>query len=538
MIFGISFDNKRKIQVGNMMLKNSLWFFCCVSLTLKGSFAQPVALSCEDAINIALDKSYTIQTYENSRAMTRFWYEYYRAMFKPRLDFDLFTPSWSESVQTIYQADGLPVYNSTGSIRTGGNLQFTYVLPSGGDLSLSAHSYFDDQHTILTLNDNEKLKNKLFYNRFALSFSQPVFTKNTLRENLREAELEFEKSTDQYTRGQMDIIYEVTKGFYRLYRATRLVEIAEERLKNSEEALRVARLKSESGLIPEGDLLTAEVEVAQDHAGLSDAKGDLEREKDIFKQLIGIDLSLDITIRAELKNEIVIIDPDIALREALQNRLELEEVKIDIDLQEIEVDRAKRVRELKGSISGYYDFTGVSTLGSGKLNDLFNSSIENLSDRPQNRGIMLTLSYPVSDWGRGKAKVQQAKVGLENLKLRLENTKNTVIKEVRDIVRSVDESQNRLLIHEKNRELAQRTYRIFTMRFENGDISSQELAIQREKLSAIQLNYLDAYIDNKLALADLKRKTMWNFQNDRSYRVDWKGSKLGDRRPETGDRKY
>ena len=508
-----------------MMLKNILLLLCCVSFILKVSYAQPMALSCDDAINIALDKSYTIRTYENSRAMTQFWYDYYKAMFKPRLDFDLFAPSWNESVQTIYRADGLPVYNSYGSIQAGGNLQFTYVLPSGGDLSLSAHSYFDDQQTILALSDDEQLKNKLFYNRFALSFSQPIFTKNTLKENLREAELEFEKSTNQYTRGQMDIIYEVTKGFYSLYRATRLVEIAEERLKNSEEALRVAGLKSESGSIPEGDLLTAEVEVAQDNAGLSAAKGDLEREKDIFKQLIGIDLGSDIIIRTELENEVALIDPDVALREALQNRLELGEAKNDINLQEIEIDRAKRTRELKGKISGFYDFTGVSTLGKGKINDLFGSSIDNLGERPPNRGVMLTLSYPIADWGRGKARVQQAKVGLENQKLRLENTKATIIKEVRDIVRSVEETQKRLLIHEKNRELAQRTYRIFTIRFENGDISSQELAIQRERLSSIQLNYLDAYIDNKLALADIKRKTMWDFQNSRSYKIGWSPSR-------------
>ncbi|VAW21218.1 hypothetical protein MNBD_BACTEROID01-1181 [hydrothermal vent metagenome] len=486
------------------------------------SFAQPVVLSYEDAINIALKKSYTIQTYDNSRLMTSFWYDYYKAMFKPRLDFNLFTPSWNESVQTIYRADGLPVYNSMGSLQAGGNLRFTYVLPSGGDLSLSARSYYDGQQTILTLDDDKKLNNKLFYNRFALSFSQPVFTKNTLKENLSKAELEFQKSTNQYTRGQMDIIYEVTKGFYALYRATRLVEIAEERLKNSKETFRVAKLKSDAGRIPEGDLLTAEVEVAQDLAGLSAAKGGLERGKDIFKQLIGIGLDENISIRTELKKEVVLIDLDIALREALKNRLELQEAKLDVSLQKIEIDRAKRTRELKGSISGFYDFTGISTTNSGNLHNLFNSSIENLGERPPNRGVMFTISYPISDWGRGKARVQQAIIGLEDRKLKLENMENTIIKEVRDIVRTAEESQNRLQIHEKNQGLAQRSYKIYTIRYENGDISSQDLAIERERLSSIQLNYLDAYIEYKLALADLKRKTMWDFKNNISYRVDWK----------------
>lgn len=513
-----------KVDIMSLKIKTIL-LICSVTFTSKIGIAQPMALSCEDAISIALVRSYTIQNYENNRAMTRFWHEYYKAMFKPRLDFDLFAPSWNESVQAIYRADGLPVYNSTGSFQVGGNLQFTYVLPTGGDLSLSAHSYFDNQQTILNLSDNERLKNKLLYNRFALSFSQPIFTKNTLKENLTEAELEFEKSTNQYTRGQMDIIYEVTRGFYNLYRAIRIVEIREEQLKNSEEALRIARLKSESGRIPEGDLLTAEVEVAQDNAEVSGATGDLEREKDIFKQIIGVDLESDIIIQTELINETVLIDSDIALKEALQNRLELEEANIDIDLQKIEIERAKREKELKGNVSGYYDVTGISTIGSGNLEDLFSSSLQNMSDRPPNRGIMFTLSYPIADWGRGKARVQRANIVLENQKLKLENTKNTIIKEVRDIVRTVTESQNRLQIHEKNLELAQRTYRIFSIRFENGDISSQELAIQREKLSSIQLNYLDAYIENKLALADLKRKTMWDFQNNKSYKIGWKQEK-------------
>ena len=496
----------------------------CWLLVLTGQIvrSQPLLLSYDDAIRIALEKSYTIQTYNNSRAMTRFWYTYNKAMFKPRLDFDMFAPSWNESVQTINQADGLPVYNSTGSIKAGGNLKFTYVLPSGGDLALSANSFYDDQQTILALNNDEELTNKLFYNRFALSFSQPVFTKNTLKENLKKAELEFEKTTKQYTRGQMDIIHEVTRGFYQLYRTTRMVEIAEERLRNSNEALRVASLKSESGLIPEGELLAVEVEVAQDQADLSAANGSLERQKDIFKQMIGLDMKLDISIYTELDRELILIDEELALREALANRLELEEASLDIDLQGIEVDRAKRTRELKGNISGFYDFTGVSTLGSGSLGDLINSSIDNLGERPPNRGVMLTLSYPISDWGRGKARVQQAKINLDDKKLRLENMKNTIIKEVRDIVRTVRESQNRLQIHEKNQELAQRSYKIFIMRFENGDISSQELAIERERLSSVQLNYLVAYIDNKLALSDLKRKTMWDFQNKRSYQVGWK----------------
>ena len=502
--------------------------YLCLLLTfiVGRSYSQQLLLTYDEAIQIALNKGYTIQTYDNKRMMNKFWYSYNKAMFKPRLDLDFYAPSWNESVQTISRVDGLPVYNSTGSMKIGGKLEFTYILPSGGNLSLLANSYFDDQQTILDLSDNEKLKNKLFYNRFAIGFSQPVFTANLLKENLKRAELEFEKSTKQYTRGQMDIIHEVTNGFYVLYRAIKLVEIAEQRIVNSKEAYRVASLKAESGRIPKGDLLTVEVEVAQDEADLLASIGQLEREEDSFKQLIGVDLSTDIGIRTDIIQEHVIVDETIALREALANRLELEEANIDIELQRIEVSRAQRTREFKGTISGFYDFTGVSTTGKGSLGSLIESSINNLNDRPPNRGVVFTLSYPISDWGRGKAKVQEAEIGLDDKILRLDNIRVTIAKEVRDIVRTVRQSQSKLLIHEKNKELALRSYNIFIMRFENGDISSQELAIERERLSTIQLNYLNAYIDYKLALSNLKRKTMWDFKNNRSYRITWNNKEL------------
>jgi outer membrane protein TolC len=108
-----------------------------------------------------------------------------------------------------------------------------------------------------------------------------------------------------------------------------------------------------------------------------------------------------------------------------------------------------------------------------------------------------------------------------NRQLDLDYLKKSIITEIRDIVRTVKENKNKLEVHEQNQKLARRNYRIMELRFENGDISSQELAIERERLSNIQIDYLDSYIAYQLALANLKRKTMWDFYNNNSYRIDW-----------------
>ncbi len=501
----------------------------CISfILLMSTFVmihQPLAqqiqtLTYEDAINIALKKSYTIKSYlENKIAMQQF-FNYYRAQFKPRMDLSIFTPSWNENVLPVQRPDGLPVYNSFGSMQFGGNLQFTYILPTGGNFALSSLMYRDDLKTVLALQDYAQLKTNQAYSSLSVSFNQPLFTRNTLSENLNEARYLYEQSSSQFTRGQMNIVYNVTSGFYRLYRATREVEINREKLKNSEEAYRIAKLKGETGRIPEGDVLIAEVAAAQNRANLSESIGNLEREKDDFKQLIGLNLDEEIQIITGLKYDTFAIDLNKAIDEALKNRLEIYESELNVKLQKIELDRAERVRELKGNISAYYDITGVSTLGEGTTKALFESSFDNFVDRPPNRGVTFSLSYPIFDWGRGSAREQQEQARLRETELSYEDTKVTVIREVRDVVRSVEEAKNRLKINEKNQEVAQRSYEISRMRFENGDITSQELGVEQERLATTQLNYLDAFITYQLAIADLKRKTLWDFQNNKSYLQD------------------
>ena len=474
-------------------------------------------LSYNEAIGIALKESFTIRSFsENLRSM-QFSYMYNKAMFKPRLDLLLFTPSWSESVSPVYQADGLPVYNSMGSIQTGGDLKFTYILPSGGNLAIHSLLYRENLSTVLASQNYLKLNTKQAYTQFGIGFEQPIFTKNALRENLKEAEYRYKISMSLFTREQMNIIYRVTEGFYGLYKATRVKEIAGEKLKNSEEAYRIAKLKAETGRIPEGDLLIAEVAMSLNKSKFSEYSWKLESEKDNFKQTIGLPIDEKIEIITDLGYDTFLIDQQKALEEGLKNRLELNESDLEIKLKQIELDRAKRENEFKGKISGYYDITGLSTVGKGSSEKLFRSSFDNLTERPPNRGITLTFSLPIYDWGRGKSREQQAKAQLNNSMLIKENETVSIVKEIRDIVRTIDEARYRLDIHKKSQEVALKSYQVSLMRFENGDITSQQLATEQERLSENQLAYLDAYITYQLAVVDLKRKTMWDFKHNRSY---------------------
>jgi outer membrane protein TolC len=485
---------------------------------MPGQAQQRTTLTIEQAIDIALRESYTVQSNDEARNAMRYEYLYYKAQFKPRLDLNLYAPSWDEQVSAVAQTNDLPVYNSTSSIRLGGDLRFTYVLPTGGNLALRGNLYHENLRTTFE-QDYSSLRRKQAYSQFGLIFDQPVFTKNRLRENLKVAQYQYERSELFFTRTQMDIVYSVTRGFYQVYKAAYEKQINEELLLNAQEALRIGRLKFETGNIPEGDLLVTEINALQSDVTLSESSGRYELQKDEFKLLIGMDMNREIDIVAEMDFETVEIDLQTAVEQALANRLEVKENEYDVKLQEIEIDRAKREREIKGNIYAYYDFTGLSTQP-GSVPELFRSSFDNFVMRPPNRGVTFTVSVPILDWGRGRNIVQSRQIRLKETRLKLENTNDVIVKEIREIVRTVYEAEKRFRINQKNRDNATNSYRISRLRFENGDLSGQELATEQARLSQVQLAYIDAYITYQLALADLKRRTMWDFENNRSYIIN------------------
>ena len=44
--------------------------------------------------------------------------------------------------------------------------------------------------------------------------------------------------------------------------------------------------------------------------------------------------------------------------------------------------------------------------------------------------------------------------------------------------------------------------------------------MEQERLAETQLQYLNAFITYQLSVNDLKRKTLWDFKNNRSYLIN------------------
>ncbi len=475
-------------------------------------------LTLEQSIAIALEKSYEIKSLRLSLAQSEQNLKAARGRFKTNADLSIEAPNWNEMVSEIAVPGALPVFNTTGFTRYQGTFDINQPLPTDGRLTLRSQAYHRDVSTYRQDIESD-VKRSEVYNSVSLRFSQPLFAINQLKLGLLNANLSYERTFQRYRRSELDIVYNVTQAFFALYQATRRHEISSDNLKQQQELFDLAKKKFEAGLIPEVEALQMEVDLAESRDALLSAEGALRRTEDNFKQLIGLKLTDSVAVRTDFTAEKVEVDLERAIDLAMKYRTELREGQIDIELAKINVKEADARSEMRGDINAFYDVTGVSdpnkAYGS-PWETLWNSSLDDMDRRPHNRGVTFTLTVPLWDWGVNAAEVQSATAALQTSVLTLEEQKKTIQRQVRDVVMRLREAENRMQVLQRNQEVAQRAFEITLERFNNGDITSQELALDRNRLTQAKTSYLEAYVDFKLAVADLRRKTMWDFVANQS----------------------
>lgn len=488
------------------------------------SFSQSMSdttarvMTLQDAINFALDRSFNVKSLRLNLESTRQNLVARKGSFKTNADLQFDSPNRSEQFVPVVDPNGLSTYQSLGSLRFAGRLNINQPLPTNGLFTLASRLYREDLSTYI-FNNPDQLKRRDFYTSIGLQFNQPLFTINTLKLGFEEANLNYERASGQIRRTELDVIYLVTQAFYNLYGATRALEIAREEVKQQEEAYNLASKKFAAGLIPEVEALQTEVDLAQSRNRLLSAESALQRQQDILKQTIGVPLAENVVVQTRVEFKSFSIDLAKATAYGLANRSEIRERAIERRLQEIEMKRIDARSEFKAELFASYDLTGVSNdfePYSKDTGELLRDSWNDLNKRPKNRGVVFSVSMPLWDSGVNGAEVASARARLDQTVLNFENERITVEREIKDVVARVREAENRLAVLEKSQKLAERSHEISLARFDNGDITAQELALDRNRLTQARSAYLDAYIDYQTAVADLKRKTLYDFENNRS----------------------
>lgn len=471
--------------------------------------AETYHLDLDQSIQIAKNKSFEMLSLLQDIRIAEYNLKSTTSGLKTHVDLNLTLPEYTETIRQFEDTSGIAFY-SVRQLNYNGSLRINQPLPTNGSIYLQTNLTNTDD-----LNNAKRLMN--FNTRLGLT--QPldaIYGYNNIRAQLIQAKLAYEQSQKQLKRADLDLVYNVTNVFYNLLSVQKRQELAKMNLERQTDAYEIAKNKYAAGLIKEVEALQMEVDLAEAQNNLDLAIMDQSSAANRFKELIGIDIKDSVVLNTVLEYEIVLIDPQKAVNLALQNRLEIREQEIQIELGEMSIKRQKAEGMIKSSLTAYYQKVGVSELGTDQ--GFFNSLDRSASDfmiRPQNYGVGLTVSVPIIDWGENKALVRSAESRLQKSLYRQEEVRRSIEREVLDLSNEVTSSLKRLQLLEKNLVIAEKSFEITLARFSNGDIASQELALERERLNNAYTSHLSAYINYQLRMADLMRKTFYDFQNDK-----------------------
>jgi len=467
-------------------------FIFFLILNFSSTILAQKALTIDDAIKIALDKSYGIKSAELSRIASEKSLEAFRASLYSRLDLEFDLPSYSKSLTSqfnplIGKEDFYEIGNSTfeGRLSLAQPLIFT-----NGRINIVGRMFGREQF------GTSIAKSKDYFTNISISINQPLFSFNSQKANLERAELNLQGAKRNYQHAEQNLIYEVKVAFYNLYKIKEGVKISEEKVKQNEESYRTANNKYKAGLIAEVEALQLEVDLASSRNELLSQKRSFKEELNNFKILLGLEIEDKINITSDLEYEQINIDQNSAINSALNNRADLLNQMNDIYLGGLNVEEVDSRKQIKIELNARY---GISK-NDEEFSSLFNELLDDVN-------VALTMSIPVWDWGKNSKDVDAAKANLMNEKLVYEKLTKTIKNDVITTINRINSAKARVEVLSKSVEIAEKSYNISLERFKSGTISSFDLAQMQLRLTEAKNNNITALIDYNLAIADLERKT-------------------------------
>jgi len=477
----------------------------CLSSPL---FGETYVLDLEKSISIAKEKSYSMLNLKQAVRIAEFNLKSTTSQLKTHIDMNLTTPNYSDNMIRFQDTMGIS-YSHVKLLSYDGTLIIRQPLPTDGNISIVSGLY----------NDEDFLLDKRSFNmNTQLRLTQPLnslWGYNSIKSTLKLANLAYELSNKSLKRAELDLVYNVTYSFFSLLNNQKREEIAKLNLEKQKEAHLIAKNKYEAGLIKEVEALQMEVDLSEAQNNYDLSITDQSSAMNALKELMGIELNDSIIINNKMDYKVVVVDPKKALQLAMDNRLEIREQEIQIEQQQISIKRQKAQSKIKGDLVASLGLSGVSTENrNSPLSQSFNNAYNNLSDGHKVFGVGINVSIPILDWGENRARVNAEKARLQQSIYSQIETKRNIEREILDLVANLNSSLKRLQLLEKNVIVAEKSFEITRQRFSDGDIDSQALALERERLNTAYTSHLNAYIAYELMLADLMRKTFFDFQRD------------------------
>lgn len=472
------------------MNKTYLYFFCTI-LSI-GTLQAQTAMSLDDIIARAKGESPSAKQAE-TRKENRYWqYRFFKSNYNPQLRLNG-SPSYQKAVIEAPQPDGTVEYPTVEQTNNYLNLGLLQPIPwTGGTISANSNlNYFNN----FALDDGQLWRGDVMNIRL----DQPLFSFNPLRWDKKTEPLRYEESKREFVEQMEFISQEAVDRFFDVLQAQVSLQIAQFNLANNDTIYKIEQGRYNIGTTSLDKLLQVELQLLRSRQDVAQANLDMETSSLLLRSYIGLrkEESLQLLLPEVIPQFVLTVDE--ALESARANRasyVAFERRRIEAD-REVAVARGQR---FSTNLSATY---GLNNTGP-RLDDIY--------VKPEElQQFNLTLSVPVLDWGRNKARMRTA---IANKKLNdyvIAQDEVTFEQEVMTQVRQFEMLRLQIEITRKADEVATERYNVAQNRYLIGKIDITNLNIALTEKDDAKRSYLQALKSFWTAHYNLRRLTLFDF---------------------------
>lgn len=333
---------------------------------------------------------------------------------------------------------------------------------------------------------------------FANEFSMNAVLKQTLFNFQVGYAIQAAKYFDQLTNRtyesiRQQVLTDVKKSFYGCILLKEALSVAEDSEASAKDNYENIKVKYESGIASEFELLQAEVRWQNSIPRTLEARKNYETAMNNLKIQAGIPVSEPITLTGNISNYPEMPEMP-AFAEVAEKRPDYNALLWQQKLykKNVSIQKANYYPTLDGN------FTYVYSAASDQF------KLERTND---NFVLGLSLQIPIFSGGSTLAQVRKASADVDRANTRIAEANDNIKVELENLQLSLQEAMQRIQATQKAVQSARRAFEIAQIRVDNGLSTQVELKDSRVSLDTAQIEYLTAIYDYLSAYFDWETAT-------------------------------
>ena len=322
----------------------------------------------------------------------------------------------------------------------------------------------------------------------SIMYQYPLYSGGRLEAQIALAKAGVKGSEAAFERTKQEIMLQTKLAYFQVLVAQAGLQVAQQSVTQAEETLRIAQARVRAGTSPRFDEIQAEVSLAIARQGLGRARNGVAVATQGLAAVIG--LPVDTPLRPQESMEVVPVAAGVAdlVARGLKDRPELVEHQAKVEAAVAAIELAKAGARPAVGLTGGFSADGIA---SGSLS--------------LGWSITLAATFPLFDGGVTAAKIKEAELRLEQLKVVEAQLRQGIELGVWQAVLNLSAAAEELTTAGKTIEQAREALRIAQVRFREGVGTNLEVITAQSALTQAESARVQALFSYNTARAQLER---------------------------------